>query len=718
MANNAAIFKFCCFLGISPWLFATQALADDFLQRVRINDIVSSITQSNQEPIKGTIKQPTSLVLNLDKSQIDSKAIATIGDYGAKTQFKFDKNTTLDELIAQHCPDFPDLYKSYVQTRIPSLKENEDFKVGDEIAMPACPKFNVIGTKTKVVNSNEDVPYNQFKVDSAGLNWNDVSDRNLDDPLLGNKASYFDIFQKLNPHIDASSIKKGTQIILPSSRAWVDFKLDENVLSSAGTVKPEVAEAIAVGFDAQEEVKALPVGLFHVAPSMTLTADQIKQDCGDTAGGSSEINATRAQMKLMTLLAKNSVRLRKMGISPYSPVVVIPDSGLYRATQTGPVVVAPAQPLMSDENSLPLPPEIIAAGNAQIDGEMLASHGTAVDSIVRGGPSLDTVIEALGYTIRVTPINLFQRVPGYCPNNQGANVPCIKGELQPERLFNAIATPQQAIWNLSVGQGTEITPLRNVISNPASNELFIVAAGNTGLSLAESAIYPANYGGDAGRDWSIITVAALNKLGKLARFSSFGRNVDIAAPGCDIEAYGFDLQNNAPKIKEWTGTSFAAPAVTFVAAMLRSYNDHWTVKDIKHRILASADYDGDLSQGIFLGRTLNVLKTLSIFDDVVSVGPERKLLNGTVADTALSLLSCADLPHPSRSNVKQIVKGELLANGSQKLTVYYENVGNLLSTSCSSSVSTIDFTPTENFPKMTVQWAEINDITFSALRLQ
>jgi len=127
--------------------------------------------------------------------------------------------------------------------------------------------------------------------------------------------------------------------------------------------------------------------------------------------------------------------------------------------------------------------------------------------------------------------------------------------------------------------------------------LFVASAGNNGTDNDYVPMYPASYDSD-----NIISVAATNPSGALARFSNYGaRSVDIAAPGTDILSLGvrggYSPQN---------GTSMSAPHVAGAAALLKAYMPNLTTSDLKNIILSSAAIHPMLSGRVLTGGELDV----------------------------------------------------------------------------------------------------------------
>ena len=91
------------------------------------------------------------------------------------------------------------------------------------------------------------------------------------------------------------------------------------------------------------------------------------------------------------------------------------------------------------------------------------------------------------------------------------------------------------IVNASLGGTGYSQAMRDAIASPGcANTLFVVAAGNDGVSDDTSPHYPCNYGAGADNLQNVICVAATDSNDQLASFSNYGQSVDLAAPGLEI----------------------------------------------------------------------------------------------------------------------------------------------------------------------------------------
>lgn len=168
------------------------------------------------------------------------------------------------------------------------------------------------------------------------------------------------------------------------------------------------------------------------------------------------------------------------------------------------------------------------------------------------------------------------------------------------------------IINCSFISSTALTdttdlPLSSAINTARNNGILVsIAAGNNGKDIDNT---PNLYGAAAFQNPNIIVTGATACLDSTAYFSNFGkRNVDIMTPGkgvvstwirsgvCSVNCYAYN-----------TGTSFAAPQTTAVAALLASNIPSADWQRVKCTILKSATYRPFLVNKCRRSGTLNGL---------------------------------------------------------------------------------------------------------------
>jgi thermitase len=131
--------------------------------------------------------------------------------------------------------------------------------------------------------------------------------------------------------------------------------------------------------------------------------------------------------------------------------------------------------------------------------------------------------------------------------------------------------------------------------------LFVAAAGNNSTNNDRLPHYPSNYDQP-----NVLSVAALDRNDRLARFSNFGaRTVHLAAPGAEILS---TWPNN--QYEEHSGTSMATPEVAGVAALILAANPNMSMKELRARLLESVDRLPALEGKVASGGRLNAARAV------------------------------------------------------------------------------------------------------------
>lgn len=140
--------------------------------------------------------------------------------------------------------------------------------------------------------------------------------------------------------------------------------------------------------------------------------------------------------------------------------------------------------------------------------------------------------------------------------------------------------------------------------------LVVYSAGNHGKLRSESSYPKSPY---------IVAVGGTNKTDKRWTWrkffrgggSNYGAFVDISAPGLDLTSTAVYSVTNpqAVKYRTGSGTSYSAPIVSGVAALIYSVNPRFTPQDVENILLESADKIG--VSGLGAGR-VNALKAVRL----------------------------------------------------------------------------------------------------------
>ncbi|AEE44460.1 S8 family serine peptidase [Cellulomonas fimi] len=136
------------------------------------------------------------------------------------------------------------------------------------------------------------------------------------------------------------------------------------------------------------------------------------------------------------------------------------------------------------------------------------------------------------------------------------------------------------VINLSLG-GPQPSPalLEAIRSAVATGVVVVVAAGNEGTQVPQ---YPAAYAPDV---LGLLSVSATDDLGALAGWSTWGDSVTLAAPGLLIAG---PRAGTTSGYVYGSGTSFAAPVVSGVAALLLAASPGLSPTEVERRLVASA----------------------------------------------------------------------------------------------------------------------------------
>ena len=253
------------------------------------------------------------------------------------------------------------------------------------------------------------------------------------------------------------------------------------------------------------------------------------------------------------------------------------------------------------------------------------SHGLSVVTLALGGKELEHLRWIAPFPIRIGIANL---VP-----QDTLNPLMSSGHIERAVKFASASGNAFDVINLSLSSSEEITGLEDIVKARGRGKVIVIAAGNDSQAITSTTgVWPAALGGKArskdNGEGAYITVGAHDGNGELAKFSNWGPSVDILAPGCMVPSYELDIDERGtalgPSPGFVTGTSFAAPVVSFLASLLAT-DPRFAGRPglIKTRILVSSDFNSNLLSKSFASGIVNIPKTLGYQYDVVELDDGR-----------------------------------------------------------------------------------------------
>lgn len=190
------------------------------------------------------------------------------------------------------------------------------------------------------------------------------------------------------------------------------------------------------------------------------------------------------------------------------------------------------------------------------------SHGTMVAGFIGATPNNSQDVAGVAYGATILPISFMVNSAGQITSTDTQMVRAI------EYAVNSGAKVINCSWQFKSAS------IGSAIKNALDNDCVVVfASGNGGEAIS----YPAN------SDGRIIVVGAINKNGNKASFSNYGSQLDVVAPGENV--YSLSPGNTTAM---GSGTSYAAPQVAGVAAMILSKYPTLTASKVRYRIEKTA----------------------------------------------------------------------------------------------------------------------------------
>ena len=258
------------------------------------------------------------------------------------------------------------------------------------------------------------------------------------------------------------------------------------------------------------------------------------------------------------------------------------------------------------------------------DPSDFVSHGTGVSGVAAAVTNNARGIAALSWNVKIMPLRV-----GWLRNDFEGVV---------STAFSAAAFVYAAdngahVANLSAGSSRVVADAAQYAFQ--KGVVITSAAGNAtneeafGLNLAPFAI----------------TVAAVNDRDEIASYSSYGDWVKVCAPGGDIKKRrpGILTTTLNGNYIEQQGTSFAAPLVASLAALVKSQHREWSPAQVAFQIVETADaidaLNPDYVQGKLGRGRINAQRALT---ETVTALPEILPGKAHVQDNANQILDAGE----------------------------------------------------------------------------
>ena len=498
------------------------------------------------------------------------------------------QNETVYDTISRACGAQPESYFLELDRRF-GISASTTFGFERNVSIPIC---TAASPAYKIVTAKDGDSVQKLYDDTLTANQKSVwkAFKRLQGVSLQRDSEYFlDVFAALNPTIKDFEKLKGGDVVLPTA------PLSKSVVSSRSVVKA-------------------PRGASE--PIFAFVADS--SSCRAPSGPPYDISAV-----LDVLRTNGALNLQQRAQAK----VLIADTGLYGAGAPG--IFSDKILLMPDNGTADIVPPL--------DDED-SGHGTQVASLVLGGPLFARMQAVFGPRIRIAMFPLYDT-----RSDGDGTLVQLKDQVFDKVITEAKEDYQVDIMNLSFKTQTPIL----AIERGSPDYLIVAAAGNYDGNLENNRAYPAYYGGASSRN--VITVAATDGV-DLAAWSNFGSNwVDIMAPGCAVPVLSYKSGNWQQELL--SGTSLAAPLVSFTAALIKSEHPiAMNSAKLKRRIVVSADLHPTLDGKVVDGRILNIVKALALFQDTIEVSDGRLIFgnlvvsdgNGPIAEDWTFPASCKD----------------------------------------------------------------------------
>lgn len=524
------------------------------------------------------------------------------------------EGSTIDQLIQARCGDgTPAASQEILKKRLVEL--NAEVLQSHPLETPVSGGTKLNFPFCAPVYKNTTVPYYNNK---AGLEGVIRSHYPVWGPVTQAKAiEQTEKCQDKSLEKCSRQLDDGDAILLPYSSPWVEGRIKSG-LSPSEVAKKLESFTPEYKANTEENLTTTDAPLEYVGPLKA--SDLSPKDSCNTAPSADwpfDEALVRERLQKSEALAKTTnaplrqahIAIVDSGLGLDALKAIFTDKVLYLNKQEKENGVDDDQDQIADDlHGAGIQSDLSTSGDfyALSDADLEQfNHGTQVASLVLGGPKF---LQEITASSEDSPLSI---------SMLRASWRASPGVVHPAPPFLPVAltwvrSHGGEVLNLSL-RHTE--PQSTYYSMLYDRTLIVAAAGNKGADLQDAIDYPARSGGMSLAP--VISVGAHGRNGQILSKSNYSKTrVDLLAPGCAIP-----MISAAGEQVDGSGTSYAAPLVSFTAGLLKHLGIDAPL-EIRNRIISATDFDPLLNESVWSSGRLNIAKAISIFDDAVQLKPE------------------------------------------------------------------------------------------------
>jgi membrane-anchored mycosin MYCP len=209
----------------------------------------------------------------------------------------------------------------------------------------------------------------------------------------------------------------------------------------------------------------------------------------------------------------------------------------------------------------------VVNGGGRADDDCFG-HGTFVAGIIGAGKQRGVGLAGVAPGVKILPV---RQANGFTDGTALGMA---------QSLVAAVDGGAQVI-NISASSFFPTRELKAAVDYAAARDVLIVTAASNEAERGNPKAYPAAYPG-------VVAVGAIGPDGERADFSESGDFLSVVAPGQDITG----ISRGGTGHVQDSGTSYAAPFVAGVAALVRAYRPELSAAQVKRRMELTADHPG------------------------------------------------------------------------------------------------------------------------------